>query len=163
APTRPHVDPGADTALILYSSGTTGLPKGVMLTHRNLIAALRQMEPRDLVGHDDVLLAVSPLFHVAGLHCVLNRGIFAAATIVTLERYNLRGFLGAIETYGISNLVLTPSVVQELTRSRAVAAYDLSSLRSVLCAAAPLDAETERAAAHRLRCVVRQGYGMTET
>ncbi len=162
APTRPAAELAEDTALILYSSGTTGLPKGVMLTHRNLMAALCQMEPRDLVREQDVLLAVSPFFHVAGLHCVLNRGIFAGATIVTMVRYDFHELLGAIQMYGISNLVLTPPVVQELTRRPAVDDYDLSSLRSLLCAAAPLDAETERAAAARLGCIVRQGYGMTE-
>src|SRR5438105_6805820 len=96
-PPRPAVDPQRDAALILHSSGTTGLPKGVVLTHANLMAALYQLHSGDLAREDDVLIGLSPFFHVVGLNGVLNLG--------------------------------------------------LSSLRSILCAAAPLGPELEQAAA----------------
>ena len=156
------VDPARDTALILYSSGTTGLPKGVMLTHRNLIAALYQLQAGDLARDTDVLVAISPFFHVVGLHGVLNLGLFTGAPIVMMGRYDPHGFLGAIERHRISSAFLTPPVLNDLTRCPDLARYDLTSLRSILCAAAPLAPTAEQAAADRLGCVVRQGYGMTE-
>ncbi|MFN8636103.1 MAG: AMP-binding protein [Chloroflexota bacterium] len=156
------VEPARDTALVLYSSGTTGLPKGVMLTHRNLIAALYQLHAGDLARDTDVLVAISPFFHVVGLHGILNLGLYAGAPIVVMGRYDLHGFLGAIQQHRISSAFLTPPVLNDLARCPDLDRYDLSSLRSILCAAAPLGPEAEQLAAERLRCVVRQGYGMTE-
>jgi acyl-CoA synthetase (AMP-forming)/AMP-acid ligase II len=152
-----------DTALILYSSGTTGLPKGVELTHRNLIASVFQLRWGDLARDDDVLLALSPFFHFVGLHGVMNLGMFAGAAIVIFARYDFPKLLGAIQRYRISSVFLTPPVVTDLAKHPDVERFDLSSLRSILCAAAPLGAEIEQMTADRLGCVVRQGYGMTET
>ena len=161
-PPPPAVDPRHDPALILYSSGTTGLPKGVLLTHHNLMAALYQLHSGDLAREDDVLVGLSPFFHVVGLNGILNLGIFAGATVVTVARYQFERFLGVLQDQRVSSAFLTPPVVQELARHPAVDRFDLSSLRSILCAAAPMGAELEQAAADRLGCVVRQGYGMTE-
>jgi acyl-CoA synthetase (AMP-forming)/AMP-acid ligase II len=165
----PHGDPPPvpmvrpdDTALILYSSGTTGLPKGVELTHRNLIASLLQLHWGDLAREDDVLLALSPFFHVVGLHGVMNLGMFAGAAIVIFARYDFPKLLEAIQRYRISSVFLTPPVVTDLAKHPDVERYDVSSLRSILCAAAPLGAEIEQMTADRLGCIVRQGYGMTE-
>ncbi len=158
----PDVDPANDIALVLYSSGTTGLPKGVMLSHRNLIAAVLQLEAGDLARADDVLLALSPFFHVVGLHGVLNLGVHAGARIVTMRRYSLTALLEIAQSERLTSVFLTPPVVLELAKSPLVDQYDVSSLRSLLCAAAPLGADIEQLAAERLGCVVRQGYGMTE-
>jgi acyl-CoA synthetase (AMP-forming)/AMP-acid ligase II len=162
APPLPRVR-SDDTALILYSSGTTGLPKGVELTHRNLIASVLQLHSGDLAREDDVLLALSPFFHVVGLHGVMNLGLFAGSAIVIFARYDFPKLLEAIQRYRISSVFLTPPVVTDLAKHPDVERYDLSSLRSILCAAAPLGAEIEQMTADRLGCVVRQGYGMTET
>jgi acyl-CoA synthetase (AMP-forming)/AMP-acid ligase II len=162
SPPTLSVSPHEDRALILYSSGTTGLPKGVMLTHHNLKAAALQLLSGDLARQDDVLVAVSPFFHVVGLHGILNLGLVAGATTVIVQRFDLRRFLEAVQTYRISSAFLTPPVVNELAKNPLVSEYDLGSLRTMLCAAAPLGPEAEAAAAKRLGCIVRQGYGMTE-
>lgn len=162
SPPTLSVDPHEDRALILYSSGTTGVPKGVMLTHHNLKAAALQLISGDLAREDDVLVAVSPFFHVVGLHGILNLGLVAGATTVIVRRFDLRRFLEAVQTYRISSAFLTPPVVNELVKNPLVSEYDLRSLRTILCAAAPLGPEAEAAAAERLGCIVRQGYGMTE-
>ena len=160
-PPLPHVGP-QETALILYSSGTTGLPKGVELTHRNLIASLLQLSAGDLARQDDVLLALSPFFHVVGLHGVMNLGLFAGASIVIFARYDLGRLLEAIARERISSIFITPPVLTDLAKHPSVTEADVASLRSVLCAAAPLGADLEQLAADRLGCAVRQGYGMTE-
>ena len=152
-----------DVALILYSSGTTGLPKGALLTHRNLIASILQLHSGDLARETDVLAAIAPLFHIVGLHGVLNLGLFAGSSIALFVRYSLERFLAAVQTHRISSVFLTPPVVSELAKQPVVADADVTSLRSILCAAAPLGADIEQLAANRLGCAVRQGYGMTET
>src|SRR5262245_27368601 len=102
-----------------------------------------------------ILYSISPFFHVVGLHGILNLGLFAGATIATIVRYDLRTFLGAVQEYRINSAFLTPPVVNDLTRNPIVDEYDLSSLRSILCAAAPLGPEAEAAASERLGCGVR--------
>jgi acyl-CoA synthetase (AMP-forming)/AMP-acid ligase II len=155
-------DPAEDTALILHSSGTTGLPKGVMLTHYNLMASLLQLRDADAGQETDVLAAIPPFFHIAGLHGIVNLGFFVGATIVTMRRFALERFLALVQEHRISNVLLVPPVLNALTSSPAVADFDVSSLRLICCVAAPLSAEAERAAENRLGCVVKQGYGQTE-
>jgi acyl-CoA synthetase (AMP-forming)/AMP-acid ligase II len=156
------VDAARDTALILYSSGTTGLPKGVMLTHRNLIAQTLQHIAGDLSRSTDVLLGLSPFFHIVGLAGILNLGLYTGATTVTMRRYDLESVLRLAAEERLSSLFVTPPVLLDFVKNPMVDLFDLSSFRSVLCAAAPLGGELEQAAADRLGCVVRQGYGMTE-
>ncbi len=161
APPAVRVRPD-DTALILYSSGTTGLPKGVMLTHRNLVASVQQLTAGDLSREDDRLVAISPFFHVVGLHGVLNLGLFTGAGIVLIQRYELRRFLAAVQEHRISSVFLTPPVMLDLAKNPAVKEYDTSSFRSILCAAAPLAAHLEQECADLIGCIVKQGWGMTE-
>jgi acyl-CoA synthetase (AMP-forming)/AMP-acid ligase II len=152
----------ADVALILYSSGTTGLPKGALLTHRNLVASILQLYSGDLARESDVLAAIAPFFHIVGLHGVLNLGLFAGSGVVVFARYSLDAFLGTLEKHRISSVFLTPPVLHDLAKQPQVDRTDVTSLRSILCAAAPLGRDIEQLAADRLGCVVRQGYGMTE-
>src|SRR5205823_7628498 len=97
----PHVsiDPAADLAVLPYSSGTTGFPKGVMLTHRNLVANLCQVQAGFPIGADDTLIGCLPFFHIYGMTVILNQGMRVGATIVTMPRFDLEPFLGALQRY----------------------------------------------------------------
>ncbi|MFF3754564.1 4-coumarate--CoA ligase family protein [Streptomyces sp. NPDC002018] len=156
-------DPGEDIAALPYSSGTTGVPKGVMLTHRSIATNLAQLEPVVPMGPGDRILAVLPFFHIYGLTALMNAPLRHGATVVVLPRFDLDQFLGAIEKYRVNGLYVAPPIVLALAKHPAVAQYDLSSLEYVLSAAAPLDARLAAACSARLNLPpVRQAYGMTE-
>ncbi|WP_338703659.1 4-coumarate--CoA ligase family protein [Streptomyces sp. Q6] len=157
------IDPAEDVAALPYSSGTTGVPKGVMLTHRNIATNLAQLEPLMPMGPDDRILAVLPFFHIYGLTALMNAPLRQGATVVVLPRFDLDQFLAAIEQHRITGLYVAPPIVLALAKHPAVEGYDLSSLRYVISAAAPLDAELARACSRRLGLPpVGQAYGMTE-
>jgi acyl-CoA synthetase (AMP-forming)/AMP-acid ligase II len=157
------INPREDFVALPYSSGTTGLPKGVMLTHYNLVANMRQMDGLEYFHRDDTLLCVLPLFHIYGLVVVLNMGLHQGATIVTMPRFDLEQFLGLIQKYRVTLSHIVPPIVLKLAKDPIVEKYDLSSLRMVFCGAAPLGPELTRQCLERIGCGVRQGYGMTET
>jgi acyl-CoA synthetase (AMP-forming)/AMP-acid ligase II len=157
------INPKEDLVALPYSSGTTGLPKGVMLTHHNLISNMRQMEGLDYFTSEDTLLCVLPLFHIYGLVVILNMGLYQGATIVMMPRFDLEQFLNAVGKYRVTLAHLVPPIVLALSKSPIVDEYDLSTLRAVFSGAAPLDANLTRACMQRLNIKIRQGYGMTET
>lgn len=156
------LDPATAVALLPFSSGTTGTPKPVMLTHRNLVANLEQTRAGWNIGPDDVLAAVLPFFHIYGFTIVLDSGLLAGATVVTLPQYDRRAYLGLIEEHRATRAYLVPPMVLDLATAPEVARYDLSSLRFAVCGAAPLDVAVAQRAERRIGCPVRQGYGMTE-
>jgi acyl-CoA synthetase (AMP-forming)/AMP-acid ligase II len=156
------IDPAADLVALPFSSGTTGLPKGVMLTHRNLLASITLMDSVVGLREDDVALAVLPFFHIYGMNAIMNPVLSAGATMITMPRFDLGAFLHAIEQHRVSVLFAVPPMINALARHPAVDDADLSSLRWIMSAAAPLDAETAAACARRLGCRVFQAYGMTE-
>jgi acyl-CoA synthetase (AMP-forming)/AMP-acid ligase II len=167
APTGPAgpADPRADAddiAYLPYSSGTTGLPKGVMISHRNLVANLCQIRAVHRVRPDDVVLAAVPLFHILGLQIVLNAALREGATIVTMPRFGLTEFLRLVQVHRVTRVTVVPPIVLALAKEPAVADYDTSSLRLIVSGAAPLGAELARSCAQRLGCRVIQAYGMTE-
>lgn len=134
---RPDIDPVEDVAALPYSSGTTGVPKGVMLTHRQIATNLAQLEPAIPAQPDDRILAVLPFFHIYGLTALMNAPLRQGATVVVLPRFELEPFLAAIQTHRITALYVAPPIVLALAKHPAVAQYDLSSLRYVISAAAP--------------------------
>ncbi|MEX1287917.1 MAG: AMP-binding protein, partial [Acidimicrobiia bacterium] len=118
-----------DVAVLPYSSGTTGLSKGVMLTHHNLVANIEQTLARAGIGdEDEVLIAVLPFFHIYGMQVLMNAGLRAGATIVTMPRFDLPGFLEAIQTYRVTRAYLVPPIILALAKHPLVDQYDLSSL-----------------------------------
>ncbi|MFJ5153211.1 4-coumarate--CoA ligase family protein [Streptomyces sp. NPDC088353] len=157
------IDPAEDVAALPYSSGTTGTPKGVMLTHRQIATNLAQLEPAITAGPGDRILAVLPFFHIYGLTALMNAPLRQGATVVVLPRFELETFLAAIQDHRITGLYVAPPIVLALAKHPAVAGYDLSSLKYVVSAAAPLDARLAAACSRRLGLPpVGQAYGMTE-
>jgi acyl-CoA synthetase (AMP-forming)/AMP-acid ligase II len=159
------IDPGRDVVVLPYSSGTTGFPKGVMLTHRNLVANLQQckgMEGFDGFAESDVVVAVLPFFHIYGMVVIMKLTLAQGGTLVTMPRFDLLEFLGLIQAHRVSILPLVPPIVLGMVKHPAVGQFDLSSVRLVFSGAAPLGEEIARALAAKLGCPVVQGYGMTE-
>jgi acyl-CoA synthetase (AMP-forming)/AMP-acid ligase II len=157
------IDPSEDLVALPYSSGTTGLPKGVMLTHRNVVANVCQVEPLQRVREDDVLIGVLPFFHIYGLNLVMNLALRRGATIVTMPRFELEAFLGLLRDHRVTRAYLVPPIVLALAKHPSVDDFDLSSLEIIVSGAAPLDTSLASACADRLGVRVVQGYGLTET
>jgi acyl-CoA synthetase (AMP-forming)/AMP-acid ligase II len=158
-----EVDPYEDLVALPYSSGTTGLPKGVMLTHHNLVSNIRQMEGLCYFTETDTLICVLPLFHIYGLVVVLNMGLYTGSTIVTMPRFELESFLKTAQDYEVSLAHLVPPIVLALSKHPAVDNFRLPKLRTIFSGAAPLGEDLTKACMQRLGCSVRQGYGLTET
>ena len=155
------VDPAGDLAALPYSSGTTGLPKGVMLTHRNLAANAAQCGPF-YTGDDDVALAIAPFFHIMGMAVLMLGGLSRGATLVTMPRFDFAQCLRAIEEHRVTCAVVAPPVMVALAKHPLVDDHDLSSLRLLTSGGAPLGAHVQEACADRLGCRTAQGWGMTE-
>jgi len=158
----PAIDPREDVVALPYSAGTTGLPKGVMLTHRNLVANLVQLDAAGHMGEDETLLAFLPFFHIYGLTVILSLGLRKGATIVTMPRFDLEAYLAAVGRFRATLAHLVPPIVLQIARREDLGRFDLSSLRMAFSGAAPLSAELTRAFCERAGCPLRQGYGMTE-
>jgi acyl-CoA synthetase (AMP-forming)/AMP-acid ligase II len=157
------INPREDIVALPYSSGTTGVAKGVMLTHYNMVANLYQLEEHDCTSERDTLIAVLPFFHIYGMNVIMNVGLFNGATIVTMPRFELEQFLGAMQTYKVTRAHLVPPIILALAKQPIIEKYDLSNLELIMSGAAPLGESLTTACCERLRCVIKQGYGMTES
>ena len=164
APPAVDLDPATAVALLPYSSGTTGLPKGVMLTHANVVVAVAQARAGLKLGPRDTIAAVAPFAHVMGFVITLTNALTSGATVVTLPRFAFEPFLELIERHRATVVIVAPPVMAALAGHPAVGARDLSSLEFVVAGGAPVPAEIARAVGERLPgAVVRLGYGLTET
>jgi acyl-CoA synthetase (AMP-forming)/AMP-acid ligase II len=166
---RVEIDPANDLVALPYSSGTTGVQKGVMLTHRNLVANICQStypaafaKTLDEYARESAI-AVLPFFHIYGLVVIMNIPLYRGATVVTMPRFDLAEFLRLIQDYRITRAWVVPPIVLAMAKHPLVDEYDLSSLEYVNSGAAPLSAELEVACGKRLGCHMQQGYGLTET
>nr|AAQ11698.1 luciferase [Pyrophorus plagiophthalamus]AAQ11717.1 luciferase [Pyrophorus plagiophthalamus] len=161
-----HYDPVEQVAAILCSSGTTGLPKGVMQTHQNicvrLIHALDPEAGTQLIPGVTVLVYV-PFFHAFGFS--INLGYFMVGLrVIMLRRFEQEAFLKAIQDYEVRSIVNVPAIILFLSKSPLVDKYDLSSLRELCCGAAPLAKEVAEIAVKRLNLPgIRCGFGLTES
>jgi acyl-CoA synthetase (AMP-forming)/AMP-acid ligase II len=162
SPTEASIEPKQDVVALPYSSGTTGLPKGVMLTHYNIVANLLQIESASVVQEEDTLVCVLPLFHIYGMVVIMNESLYKGATTVFLPRFDMELLLSSIEKYHVTMAPLVPPILLALANHPSVDRYDLSSLKTIFSAAAPLSRELGLACIERTRCNLKQGYGMTE-
>jgi len=161
---EPSVATGPDTlAALPYSSGTSGLPKGVMLTHRNIVSNICQFLEASVWPESAISLAFLPMYHIYGLTVVLLGGLIAGIKLVTVPRFEPEPFLKALQEYRVTHLAVVPPVLQFLALHPLIASYDLSSLEVIGCGAAPLASKLQQKASERLNCDVGQGFGMTES
>lgn len=160
-------------ATINYSSGTTGLPKGVCVSHANLIANIEQSlhvrdhgaatHPEEAAKRgDERSLAFLPLYHAYGQLYTIIRGAHQRGTIYVLAEFKPEAFLAALEKYKITDLAVAPPILVMLAKRPDVKNYDLSSLRRIGSGAAPLKTDLQNEVQSRFNVTVRQGWGMTE-
>ena len=161
-PVNVSIDPATAVAVLAFSSGTTGTPKAVALSHRNLVSNVEQLTPIVALGPDDRLVAVLPYFHIYGMTVLMNYAIRTRTAVVTLGRFELAQFLRVVSEYRCTYLHVAPPIVLALAKHPAVDDYDLSHVHTVFSGAAPLDAATATRVAERLGVRVTQGYGMSE-
>jgi len=152
-----------DLVALPYSSGTTGLSKGVMLTHHNIVANIMQSRALDQSTRDDVSIGLLPFYHIYGMAIIMSIALHHGMTIVTMPRFDLAQFLELMQKYKVTGAYVVPPIVLALAKHPIVDQYDLSALRFLNSGAAPLPEPVAIACGERLNCVVKQGYGLTET
>lgn len=157
------VDPADDLAALPYSSGTTGLPKGVMLTHRNLVANVCQCVPIEGIQTGETTVGILPFYHIYGMTVILSMALRQGATVVTMPKFEMEAFCGLVQNHRIKSAYLVPPIILGLAKQPVVDDFDLSSLDFITSGAAPLPVSVAETCAERLGCMVKQGYGMTET
>ena len=156
------VDIANHTVVLPYSSGTTGLPKGVMLTHRNLVANIEQCSHAIKYAPGEVALAALPFFHIYGMQVLMNGLLANGVSIITMPRFDMVEALQAVQEHAITRFFAVPPIILGLVKAPIVDDYDTSSVRQIFSGAAPLGAELAAEAGARLGCEVVQGFGMTE-
>ena len=157
-----RIDAANDVVTLPYSSGTTGLPKGVMLTHRNLVANLAQCDTIETAGPGDSTVGILPFFHIYGMVVILCMILRKGAAVVTMPQFDLETYLRLNEQYKCKSAYLVPPIALALAKHPMVDKFKLS-LETITSGAAPLGAELEAAVQARLGALTKQGYGMTET
>ncbi|TVY47242.1 putative 4-coumarate--CoA ligase [Lachnellula occidentalis] len=169
---KAKIDPKKDLAFLVYSSGTTGHPKGVMLSHTNIVSNVLQgaiagdhylswTGQKD--GQGDKVLAFLPFFHIYGLTVLCHQSLYSGWQLVVMQKFDLHSFCANIQKHGITFAYAVPPVILQLGKSPIVADYDLSSIRMINSGAAPLTKDLVEAVWKRLKIPIKQGYGLSET
>ena len=161
-PNQFPVDLDEHVVALPYSSGTTGLPKGVMLTHRGLAVNIDQVAQFNYVQPGDSTPAFLPFFHIFGLAIVINVVLNQGGRYITMPRFDLEMYLRIIQEHKPRVLWMVPPVALALAKHPMVDEFDVSSVKQIFSAAAPMGPELSDAVAARMGCACSQGYGMTE-
>lgn len=153
-----------DTMYLPYSSGTTGLPKGVELSHANLVYNMLQGHSIEgaFYKEDCVTLSPLPLFHIYGFLASLHFPLVYGLPLITMKRYDIELFCALVEKHKVTRIHVVPPILLHLSKHPAVAEHDVSSLEMAISAAAPLRPALEALAKERLQCKVKQLWGMSE-
>ncbi|MBA4392496.1 MAG: hypothetical protein C0407_02985, partial [Desulfobacca sp.] len=158
------IDPEQTLAVLPFSSGTTGLPKGVMLSHSNLLSNLYQVSQAHEVSEQDVFINQLPFFHIYGMTVLMGASIMAGATQILASRFRpIEEFLGLFQTFRPSLFFTVPLILQEFCHHSLVRTMDWSRLRYVNTGGAPLSPEVQARFTEITGVPVMQGYGLTET
>jgi len=167
----PHAPPPpvellpSDLACLQYTGGTTGLPKGAMLTHSNLIASISQIRAFLLYNHSDaqdIGLAIMPFFHVYGMNGLLNLGVYLAATLVLIPQPEIKPIVEAIVAERPTFFTGVPALFSALNTYKTINQVDLTSIKAVFSGAAPLPVEVMEQFEARTGARIAEAYGMTE-
>jgi len=154
----------SDTAVILYTSGTTGQPKGAELTHAGLNSNARTTQETLLEGTpDDVIMGCLPLFHVFGLTCSLNAGVLAGASLTLIPRFDGGKALDVIERDGVTVFEGVPTMFSAMLHQPDTDERDVSSLRLCVSGGSAMPVEVMRSFEETFGCIVLEGYGLSET
>ncbi|KAI9658368.1 MAG: putative NRPS-like protein biosynthetic cluster [Bathelium mastoideum] len=163
---KAQINPEDDVAFLVFSSGTTGLPKGVPLTHRNIVSNVLMFDAVASVntfqGTKDIILAFLPFYHIYGLTVLLHHPFYRRAKIVVMDKYTLSNFCKAIDSHRVSVAYIVPSVAIQLLQSDARRRYDLTSVRYMVSGAAPLAEELVQALYTSWGLKLLHGYGLSE-
>jgi len=162
-----HLCPCINAQILPYSSGTTGLPKGTMLTHRNMVANVAQFEdPNGKFWHKDggeVLISPLPFFHIYGFTASLNIALFYGCEVVTMPQFDLMKFLTLCRDKKATQAQLVPPIIIGLAKHPAVSEFLPLHLKCITSGAAPLGTYVGKAAAARLGCSVNQAWGASSS
>lgn len=152
------------TAVLFSSSGTTGFPKAIKMSHFALVANVLQMTDAGVNVEHECLILFLPMFHIYGLSSVISQGFSRGRKLIIMAKFNPEEYLRLVQTYRPICLHVVPPVMVMLAKHPKVSEYDLSSVKKIICGAAPLSSEIEAAVKNRLNLeLIHQGYGMTET
>ncbi|KAJ5382478.1 hypothetical protein N7517_000389 [Penicillium concentricum] len=164
------IAPSKTCAFIVYSSGTTGTPKGVLLSHRNIISNILQANAGEggnltwdgLDGKGDRVLAFVPFYHIYGLLRLLHATLYTGYHLIVMQKFELEKWCAHVQDYRITFSYVVPPVVLLLTKHPIVDKYNLTTLRMLNCSGAPLTHELVDAVYKRIQTGIKQGYGLTE-
>ena len=162
---KPDIDPKEDLAALMYTGGTTGIPKGAMLTHYNIYSNILQIDAWLFRGRkkQDVFVGLLPWFHIYGQTAVMNFGIFSAGTIIVIPKLDIKDLLNSIQKYKANVFHGVPTLYAYLINYPEISKYDLRSIEACISGAAPLPVSVAEKFEEITGGKLREGYGLTET